>query len=114
MFMQCEKCKKDVEPKVLMDTLKEKTTVTDETKAICPECMNVFNMNPYTLKMLVNLKQLYTRPKAEGAFAFNCDKCNKCVPAKLSSDKSKALCGNCDQDLNLTSYAVKAMHMLGK
>jgi len=113
MFLDCIKCKKAVEPQVLLSTLKDRN-ITSETKAICPECMEPFNVSIYVLKTLISLKQIYTKPKAEAAFSFSCDKCTKCVPAKLSSDKAKALCGNCGELLNITNYAIKAMTMAGR
>lgn len=108
MFMFCKTCKKDVEPGVDRNTLKNKQVVA-ETRAICPECMNDMPINPYMIKTLASLGKFYVKPKAASAFSFECKACGKCEVAKLSSDKTKAFCGNCGEDLKISEYMIKAM-----
>ena len=88
MFLNCPHCKKDMEPAVLTDTLEDKQA-TNKTKAICVECMKELSLSIYTLKMLVNLKQFYSKPKSGAAFSFFCKTCNKNLQAILSPDKTK-------------------------
>lgn len=108
MFIFCSKCKTETDVKVDRNTLTNRQA-TKDTKALCIECGNPQPITIYAIKSLVTMSQFYEKPKAESAFAFHCDHCEKTESAMITKDKKSALCGSCEKPLNISEYMINAM-----
>lgn len=110
MFIFCTSCNTDVEPGIVKDTLVNKQ-VTNDTKAVCPECRAEINLSTYMMKSLVSMGRYDVAPRAEKSFSFPCSACEKSKQAVLSKDKKKALCETCGEQLNISPYMIKAISL---
>jgi ribosomal protein S27AE len=108
MFMPCPTCKTDVEPGVDKATLQGKKVVAT-TKAVCPNCKTDLKVSSFMISALAKLGQYHSQQTTREAFSFECKTCDKVLPAILSKDKKKALCGKCNNPLSLSEMMIKAM-----
>lgn len=106
--MFCPSCKKDVEPGLDKETLKNKEVVAT-SKARCSDCKTELPVNFFMMKTLKTLGQFYSQPTVRAAFAFECKKCDKVLPAVLSKDRKQAVCSECASPLGLSDMMIKAM-----